>query len=140
MRNGTLSTLIYNYVQKKENVLFNHVLNNSYGYMAPDHPARGNPLSPLYGLRFPFSSKGFYMHHLTDGIKPRSGLEPVPRCQSSNYKPIAEDNHCDIGVVHSTLLFRHLITGVNFMLGAFVKVLCVMVDIQNSLLLIVNSP
>ena len=37
--------------------------------MVKDHlnSERGNPLPP-HGLLFPISSKGFYMHHLTDRI------------------------------------------------------------------------
>ena len=54
---------------RKENVLFNDVLNTSYlrlygvGHMVEDHSdsQRGNTLPPLHGLLFSINSMGYFI-------------------------------------------------------------------------------
>ena len=58
------------YLTTHSTYFFNLLL---YGveHVVKDHSDRdrGNPLSPLHGLLFPISSKGyFYIHHPTDRI------------------------------------------------------------------------
>ena len=83
------------YSYKERNVLFNDTQHFIYGYMAShiimvkDHSdsKRGNPLLP-HGLLFPISSKGSYMHHLTDRITHTTALVTcmVIICQMTKIK------------------------------------------------------